>query len=317
MSTRITNNMISRSVLADLNDIAARQSSTRRKMSSGKEINRPSDDPFGAGRAISLRGELDGIRQYTKNVNEAQGWMTVTDTAVAKIGDLVQRARELLVQGANGTTTPSGRDAIAKEIDQLIAGVKQEANATYDGRYVLAGNASSGPPPYDSTLVDTPPSSSPPVALNDAYGGDTAPQYREIGSGVTLRVDANGDEILGGNAASTGDLLGVLRDIAGHLRSTSVADTTQLGSGDLSRLDAQIDNLLGVRARIGAGMNRLETAEGRLSELEEGATSLLSDVEDADMAKTLTDFSTQQAVYQSALNAGARIVQSSLLDFLR
>jgi flagellar hook-associated protein 3 FlgL len=68
---------------------------------------------------------------------------------------------------------------------------------------------------------------------------------------------------------------------------------------------------------VGARTNRLDAAQSRLSQLEESTTSLLSNTEDADMAKTLIDYSMQQSVYQSALKAGAGIVQSSLLDFLR
>ena len=85
---------------------------------------------------------------------------------------------------------------------------------------------------------------------------------------------------------------------------------------DLKIVDGQIDNVLSVQARVGAGMNRLETASSRLAEIEESTTSMLSNTEDADMAEVITNYSTQQAVYQSALNAGARIVQTSLLDFL-
>jgi flagellar hook-associated protein 3 FlgL len=302
MSTRITNSMISRSVLTDLNDIATRQSATRRQMSSGKAITRPSDDPYAAGRALSLRGEVDRIKQHETNVGEAQGWMTVTDTALGQIGDMAQRARELVVQGANDTLPQTSRDALAAELDQLIAGMKQEANATYDGRYVLAGNRTDNPP-YDSSL-----------AGSDDYTGDYAAQLREIGPGVALAVNVHGDEVLGFTSNGDKKLLGVLRDVAADLRA---GNTSALGQTDLRALDGQIDNLLAVRARVGAGMNRLETASNRLAELEESATSMLSNAEDADMAKTLTDFSTQQAVYQSALQAGARIVQSSLLDFLR
>jgi flagellar hook-associated protein 3 FlgL len=109
-------------------------------------------------------------------------------------------------------------------------------------------------------------------------------------------------------------MLAVLRDVATHLRS---GDTASLGNDDLKALDGQIDNVLAVHARVGAGMNRLETASSRLAQIEESTTGMLSDTEDADMAKVLTDYSTQQAVYQSALQAGARIVQTSLLDFLR
>jgi len=186
--------------------------------------------------------------------------------------------------------------------------MKQEGNATYDGRYVLGGSRTNTPP-FDSALTKTDPS----VTTNDAYAGDAASQLREIGPGVTLAVNVHGDEVLGGASGSTGNLLGVLRDVATHLRS---GDTAALGNGDIKAVSDQIDNLLAVQARVGAGMNRLDTASSRLAQIEESTTSMLSNTEDADMAEVITNYSTQQAVYQSALNAGARIVQTSLLDFL-
>ena len=308
MSTRITSSMTTRSVLSDLNRIAAQQDLTRRQMSSGKAITKPSDDPYGAARAMSLRTDLAGVKQHQRNVDEAQSWMSVTSTTLSSITDLAQKARELTVQGATDTLSQSGRDAIADQIDQLIAGMKQEGNATYDGRYVLGGSRTNTPP-YDSTLTKTDPS----VTTNDSYSGDAASQLREIGPGVTLAVNVHGDEVLGGASGSSGNLLGVLRDVATHLRS---GDTAALGNGDIKAVSDQIDNLLAVQARVGAGMNRLDTASSRLAQIEESTTSMLSNTEDADMAEVITNYSTQQAVYQSALNAGARIVQTSLLDFL-
>ena len=308
MSTRITSSMTTRSVLSDLNRIAAQQDLTRRQMSSGKAITKPSDDPYGAARAMSLRTDLAGVKQHQRNVDEAQSWMSATSTTLSSITDLAQKARELTVQGATDTLSQSGRDAIADQIDQLIAGMKQEGNATYDGRYVLGGSRTNTPP-YDATLTKTDPS----VTPNDAYSGDAASQLREIGPGVTIAVNVHGDEVLGGASGSSGNLLGVLRDIATHLRS---GDTAALGGGDIKAVSDQIDNLLAVQARVGAGMNRLDTASLRLAQIEESTTSMLSNTEDADMAEVITNYSTQQAVYQSALNAGARIVQTSLLDFL-
>jgi flagellar hook-associated protein 3 FlgL len=308
MSTRITSSMTTRSVLSDLNRIAAQQDLTRRQMSSGTAITKPSDDPYGAARAMSLRTDLAGVKQHQRNVDEAQSWMSATSTTLSSITDLAQKARELTVQGATDTLPQSGRDAIADQIDQLIAGMKQEGNATYDGRYVLGGSRTNTPP-YDATLTKTDPS----VTTNDAYSGDAASQLREIGPGVTLAVNVHGDEVLGGTSGSSGNLLGVLRDIATHLRS---GDTAALGNGDIKAVSDQIDNLLAVQARVGAGMNRLDTASSRLAQIEESTTSMLSNTEDADMAEVITNYSTQQAVYQSALNAGARIVQTSLLDFL-
>jgi flagellar hook-associated protein 3 FlgL len=309
MSTRITSSMMTRSLLSDINDVAARQDATRRQMSSGKQITKPSDDPYATARAMSLRTDLSGIKQHERNVQEAQSWMTVTDTTLSSITDLAQHARELVVQGATDTLPQTSRNAIADQIDQIIAGMKQEANSTYDGRYVLAGSRTNTKP-YDSTVQTTATGTTP----NDAYLGDAASQLREIGPGVTLAVNVRGDEVLGGTPGASGNMLGVLRDIATHLRA---GDTQSLGNDDIKALDGQIDNVLAVHARVGAGMNRLETASSRLAQIEESATSMLSNTEDADMAKVLTDYSTQQAVYQSALQAGARIVQTSLLDFLR
>jgi flagellar hook-associated protein 3 FlgL len=90
-----------------------------------------------------------------------------------------------------------------------------------------------------------------------------------------------------------------------------------LRTTDLKALTTALDELSKIRATVGATTNRLETADARLQEVEESTTKLLSDVEDADMAKTMVEFSMQQSVYQSALQSGANIVQASLLDFLR
>jgi flagellar hook-associated protein 3 FlgL len=105
--------------------------------------------------------------------------------------------------------------------------------------------------------------------------------------------------------------------VAAHLRSGNPADAELLRTSDITRIDANHDVLLGQLAEVGARANRLEVANGRLAEIEENVSDLLSQTEDADMAKTMVDFSMQQAVYQAALRSGANIVQASLLDFLR
>ena len=304
MTTRITSNMIQRSVLADLNDISNRLSKTQQRMSSGKQITRPSDDPYGTSRALSLRTDIAGTQQYQRNVGEATAWQSVTDSALSKITEAVQRARDLTVQGASDSAGQAARNAAAAEIDQLIESVKQEANASYGGRYVFSGTATNTPP-YA-------------VGGADTYAGDTAAVAREIGPGVSVQVNVIGQSLLGdGQSAADGKLLNVLRDISQHLKSGLTADANSLRTTDLQNLDTNLDALSQTRATVGATTNRLESADSRLQDTEESLTKLLSDVEDADMAKTYTDYSMQQSVYQSALQAGAHIVQQSLLDFLQ
>jgi flagellar hook-associated protein 3 FlgL len=300
---RITQSMLNRSLLTDLGGASGRLSHTQRKMSSGHEINRPSDDPYAASRVIQLRDELEGIQQFKKNVSEALSWNTVTETALSGVGDAIQTARERVLQAANGAQNGVGREAIATEIDQLIETVKQNMNATYGDRYAFSGTATDTAP-YSSGAVDT-------------YAGDHGTIAREIGPGVSVPVNVLGDAILGnGQAAADNKLLHVLRDISQHLRGNTAADIDALRTTDLQRLDANFDELSRVRAQVGAVTNRLESAQGSLGQLEENTFSLLSDTQDADMAKTLVDFSTQQSVYQSALKSGAQVIHNSLLDFL-
>jgi flagellar hook-associated protein 3 FlgL len=298
-SPRITSSMISRGVLADLNDVSTRISNTQRKMATGKQLTRPSDDPFAVGRALGLRTEIDGLDQYRRNTAEAQAWTSASDTALGTITDIVHRGRELVLRGANGTASPSERGMIAEEIDQLVDAAKQDANSASAGRSLFAGTATDVKP-YDMTT--------------DAYHGDSGDIVRTIGPGVSVVVNVRASDILGDG--TDGKLINNLRDIAAHLRGNTPADQTALSGSDIVAIDRSLDTVLGAQAQVGAVANRLSAADDRLAEIQEGARNLLSTTEDADMAATLIDYSMQQSVYQSALRAGAGIVQSSLLDFL-
>jgi flagellar hook-associated protein 3 FlgL len=303
MSMRVTSLMSTRAMVHDLNENLSRMTQLQGRLSSGKQITRPSDDPYGTSRALSLRGERAGLDQYQRNVDDGIGWLNTCDTAFAQISDAMQRVRELLVQAGNDAAGPEARSAIADEIDQLIDSVKQEANVQYGARYVFSG-----------TATDTTPY---PLGGPDRYAGDTGTITREIGPQVEIPINVDIRALLGdGQAARDDKLLNTLRDISDHLRGGTPADTAALRGTDLQRLDDNLDVLNGIRADVGARTNRLAVAASRLSSLSVNTTRLLSETEDADMAQTITEYTTQQAAYTAALRAGASIVQSSLLDFL-
>jgi flagellar hook-associated protein 3 FlgL len=300
VSTRITTGMVQRHVLADLNDVSNRIANTQRKLSSNREIERPSDDPFGASRALALRDSLAGVQQHQRNVEDAQGWMEASELALTTITDAVHRARELVTRGGNDTVDPVSREAIASEIDELVDLVKSSANATFKNQYLFSGTQTATEP-YP--------------AATDAYQGNGASIARELGPGVAVGINVDITAALG-NGPTAGDdkLLDVLRDVATHLRT---GDNDALRSSDITRLQANLDKLLEVRAANGARGNRLELALTRLQDLEGSVTSQLSNTEDADMGKTIIDLNSQQSAYQAALKAGATLVQASLMDFLR
>jgi flagellar hook-associated protein 3 FlgL len=305
MSTRITQSMISSRVLTDLQDVSGRLSQTQEKLSSGKELTKPSDDPFATSKALSLSNDLEGTQQYERTVNDAQAWTGMTETTLGSINSAAQRARALLVQAGNDTNDTTDRSAIADEIDQLLEQVKGDANAQYGGQYIMSGGATTTAP---YTVGGTPP--------NDAYNGNSGGIYRQIGPGVSVQINTPGANVLGSGVPGDGGLISTLRTISQHLRSGTAADADSLRTTDLKGLDSSLDSISSARAVNGATTNRLSSASDRLSQLEQSTTSLLSDTQDADMAKTMIDFSMQQTVYQSALRAGANIVQASLLDFL-
>jgi len=307
VSTRITTSMVQRNVLADLNSVSGKLTRLQMKSASGKEISRPSDDPFHASQAMALRQSLEATRQHQRNVQDAQGWADMTEDALDDITSNASLARDLLVQASTDSADPTSRKSIAAEMEQLIEAIKQGASKSYRGSYVLSG-AETTSRPYAGGADDT--------YHGDEAGFDpTLPGIvREIGPGVTMTINTVGRDVLGdGQTANDNKLLHVLRDAVDHLNA---GDGPSLRA-DLSRLDTNLDHILEVRAANGARAQRLETALSRLQQTEESTLGQLSETEDADIAKTLIELNSQTAAYQAALRAGANLVQSSLMDFLR
>jgi flagellar hook-associated protein 3 FlgL len=314
MAMRITTSMVQRNILADLNGISSKLTRTQMKAASNKEISRPSDDPFATAQAMALRQSLSANRQHQANVEDAIGWQNATEQALMDITESVEKAKTLIVQGGNESFDQTSRDALASELEQIIEGIKQTANTSYRGSFLFSGTETATRP-YQAT-------STPYVPADDAYQGDDAGWdpampgiIREIGPNVQMSINVVARQFLGdGQGAGDNGLLHVLRDAVDDLRSGNVAD---LRSTDMTRLETSFDQLLEVRASNGAKTNRLEAALGRLGQLEESVLSQLSQTEDADIAETLIDLNSQTAAYQAALRAGASIVQTSLMDFLR
>ncbi len=301
MSTgRITEGMLGRRLLTDLRASTHRIATAQRQIASGKRIDKPSDDPLATHNALRLRSELAGIAQDRRTIEDAKGWLDATDSALGTITDVVHRARELTLQGANGAMSQADRNKLADEIDQLIETAKSAGNASYGGRFVFSG-----------TQTNTRPYAPGPV---DTWTGDTGGViYRTVGPGVTIGVNVRGEDVLGSGGAD-GKLLSTLRALSDDLRTNDMAT---LRGTTLSALDRNLEEITAARGVTGALTTRVESASARLSQVELATTSLLSETEDTDIAKALIELNTQQTVYQAALRAGQSLVQPSLLDFLR
>ena len=305
MIGRVTTQMTSADLLANINSSLDRIDTTQQELSTGKKINQPSDNPYGTSLSLQLTNQLDGLNDYSNNVSDGTGWAQAGTAAMTDITSAVQRIRELVVGAANGTNTQADMSADASEVNQLIDQIKQDANTQYNGQYIFSG-AATGTAPYQA-------------GSGDAYAGDNGQVTRAIGPNTSVAVNANLAGVLGtgqtvsGQPAGDGQLLNTLRNIADDLQS---GNATSLSGSDLSQLDTNLNSLTGASASLGAVSDRLTMASSRIQSLQAADTQVLSNTQDADMAQTEVDFSTQQAALTAALQAGAKIVQQSLMDFL-
>ncbi|HWX44130.1 MAG TPA: flagellar hook-associated protein FlgL [Solirubrobacteraceae bacterium] len=304
MSTRITNDMVIGSTLADINSAQLAMARTQSELSSGKSILEPSDNPYGASQAIALQSSIDGLTSYEKSVQDGVSWMNTSSSGLASIDSQVQRVRELVLQGANEINSPTDLANIAAEVAQLAEGVKQDANTQYAGQYVFSG-----------TLTNTPPYQ--PGAGKDAYQGNAGAVFRAISPASSVNVSVNLASVLG-NGAEPGDgkLLDTLRTIAKNLQEGTPAAIEALRTTDLKTLDTNLNNLTGLQAEAGAVTDQLDVAASRIQALHNTAAQQLSNVQDANIAKVSIEFSNEHAAFEAALRAGASIVQESLLEFL-
>jgi flagellar hook-associated protein 3 len=384
------------------------------QLATGKKISVPSDDPVVAARALKLRTDVAEVDQYQKNVKDAQSWMEITEDSLAKIGDVLQKTRELTVQGANGTNTTDDTKKINEEIKQLRTQILHLGNSTYAGRYIFSGYKT------DQKLLDETTGNFSINVLNNENikyeigigddieinvpGGDL---FNNGGNGITignadvssltipaapnntLSINVDGDafvvnitpktytsinalaaeiqtqintnkqpETQAVSVTATGNRLKFTSGSTGSTSQISInagastaalnlglTDTTQthgtssakgklvddfdklivaFDNGDhdtignlLANIDGDMDNVLRIRADIGARMNRIELTNNRLDSDNISFTKLMSVNEDVDMAETIMNLQNEENVYKASLSGGARVIQPTLVDFLR
>jgi flagellar hook-associated protein 3 FlgL len=294
---RVTNRMMTDTLLGNLRDNLERLERAQDQVSSGKRIQRPSDDPAGTGRALDYRASIDAGAQYLRNMDNAESWINAADATLDSVTQAMQRARELAVQGSNDTLGAPQQQAIAAEVNQILDHMVMLGNSSLRGERLFGGLKTDADP---FTKVGGP------TTTAVTYNGDSGAMLREIDVGQTLQINLPGNAVLG----STFTALINLRD---HLEA---GDTRTISTTDLADIDGAMDTVLNSRAEAGARINRLDGVRSRQSEAQVRLTDLLSKTEDVDLTAAITEFSTQENVYKAALAAGSKAIQPSLLDYL-
>lgn len=319
---RITSSFLNEQSIFLLNNNLSGLSKTQVRLSSGKNINKPSDDPVGLTRILDLTNTLTTDARYVRNIGEATAEVNTTDTVLSNVVSLIQRAQELTTQAANFTNNQDGRTAIAQEIDQIINQLVQLGNTDIGGKYIFGG-----------MITDSPPFTR--VGDDITYTGTPAAQNWqrdvEVSRSVQLTYNLNGDQLLGNVQVTTAGppLPPTFSAGSQGLFKTLVELKQDLINGDgetnqlteirarLDDLTADMNNVLGKQAIIGAIGNRLSLTQGRIDERKSILTQHYASIQDINLPETIADLNYQQNILQASLGVTAKIMQTSLLDFLR
>jgi flagellar hook-associated protein 3 FlgL len=278
---------------ANLQRNLSKMSRLQEQLSSGRQLSRPSDSPTGTVTALRLRADLRRGEQLSRNADDGIGWLATADTSLTQGLETLGRVRDLTLQGNNGSMSDSDRAAIAAEVDGLRSHLLGIANTQYLGRPLFGGTAASATS-YDAA---------------GTYQGDAGTVDRTVLEGVTVRVNVTGPEVFG---PAGSDVFKVLSDISMHLRT----DPSQLGN-DVAALDQRTLTVRTSLAQVGARYHQVESMRDRTDTARLDAQNSLSEVESVDLPQTITELKLQEVAYQAALSATARVIQPSLMDFLR
>ncbi|WHH61518.1 flagellar hook-associated protein FlgL [Petroclostridium sp. X23] len=188
---RVTNNMLVRNMMINLNNNLGRMEKAQQQMSTGKKISRPSDDPIIASRALKFRTDVSEIEQFQKNTSDALSWTEVTESALSNLGDVIQRVRELTVKASNGVLSVDDTLKIKEEISQLKKSIVEIGNTAYAGRYVFAG-FKTDEPPYKAEKITLPPALKS-IAPIDLSGDETGSKFVLNVDGVETAITLTAD----------------------------------------------------------------------------------------------------------------------------
>lgn len=291
---RVTQSMLSQNSLRQLSTSYGKLGKLQEQLATGKKISRPSDDPVVAMKGMYYRTNLTELEQYKRNLSESYAWMENSEAALDHVQNVMHRARELMVQGGTDTLSLEDRKVIAVEIEQLKEDFVQVSNTQVAGRYIFNGTAIDKPRITDANDPNS-------------VSTENSPFTIEVSRGIKLQANINVDNVF------NKEMMEVWNGIQTALE-TSDMDSLKEFAG---RFDQQTDLISAERSELGARYNRLEMIDNRLGYQEVVANRILSDNEDADIERVIMDLTSQESVHRASLGVGARILQPSLMDFLR
>ncbi|MBY0163236.1 flagellar hook-associated protein FlgL [Paenibacillus lautus] len=298
MALRVTPGMMNLQMIRNINTNLVRMDGNMNVLSTGMKLNKPSDDPVGITYSLRYRSELSFNEQFQKNADTALSWLEYTDTVIGQVNDISQRANQLLVQSVNGTNPQEALNAVNTELQQIYEQLVTLGNSKFNDKYIFNGQLTDQAP-YDEALA--------PTQDTDTFG--ITYKFTE---GASLAVNVSGQDVFG-LPTDPDNLFGVIQRIQAALN----LDDKAAAQAELGNMSTRLAKINEARSEIGAKTNRVDLINNRLGDLEMNLTAMQSKVEDADYAETIMKLKQDESVYQASLATSAKIMQVSLLDYLR
>lgn len=332
ISGRVTTSMLTNNYLDGMNKNLSNLQTINNQLTTGKEISRPSDNPYKVARTMQLYSNIDANKQYNENIKDTLNWLDTTDTALGQVTTVFQRIRELMVSAGNAAYGTQERESINNEVRERVGELGQILNTTFDGRYIFGGTKVASKPinvdkeAADGQILKYSDKNGNPVKYDDLnkelksqLGANLT---TEVSQGVTIDYNVTAQALMqfqDGNESI--DAMKLLSDIVSNLGADeSTADgkkkVDEVTTNNLEDIDKVINNLLKIRSEVGAKQNRMESAQSQNEDSNYNMTDILSKTEDIDWTQKTIEYYMARTVYQASLQVSAQILPATLLDYL-
>lgn len=288
---RVTNSMMTATVKRNLFRQAEQLAKKQETMASGKRINRPSDDPLGYGKVLDYRKTLTSLGQYDRNIQNAKNRTEFIETTLEGVEELMVDAKNWAVN--QSASASMDREAAITSVQNIREQILQMSNSKMGNVYVFAGF---------QTLT-------PPFASDGTYNGDNGYYSVMTADNMEMQVEADGSRIFQGAE----DVFDALDQLVVGLQTDDVA----LIHDQIDRFEQAQGQVQMVRAESGAKYQQLQLVEQQTAKLKLTFEEMMDSTEKAIIEETVIDFNNQELAYELALNAAAKIIQPTLMDFLR
>ncbi len=301
---RITQRMMTERAIEYMDENLKRLYQLQEKVASGKEFQRPSDNPSGVTSALNLRSVLKMNTAYLDSAATTESWMSATDFALIQTNQLATRALNLTRQGMSDTLGAEQRNTLAAELDMVLQQVLSVANTNHQGNYIFGGFQTVNPP---FNLIDT---NSDGTLDTVVRNGDTGTINRLIGPNLTVVQNINGYNLFN-------DLMVAIMNARDSLRNNGDPNQFNDLQSAIAALETQINNVNEALTTNGARQREVRLTKDRLEKSQIELKSLLSQKEDVNMTEAISYLQHQQTVYQTVLEVGKRAISAlSLFDLL-